>query len=466
MADILLRFFRSTLPDEIAVVLEDVLSATERGDFGSVLNHPEVQRLFGHQEDEVTKDVHLKDFSTWSDYIFHRLGLILSKRNEEEGTPAKETALYRQHLFFVVAVAALYAFLQSTITGPPLPFKSADVLLPKEIASDSKALNKLRADLVASFGTDGVAAYKLTPNPELLCLAESILICPPIQKNIKASVWARLRVNFAHQRLLSEPASVLQKAIYEDLDVLEGLLLSAQDEKKIEDAHVHFLLERATIHTHHSLDKKARADLDQATAERQFEFVLTGLMGKRTKFQQKDTSQLLVLARSAGTDAKGPSPTEKAKPNNLDLNDDTLLESIAFTPEDDAQPGTTSSLPESLAALDPSNQPLLNPLDSVILLSLASSVTNTNPADGITREETLPYAARVLEGGSSNWQVYTQALLVRSRVEGYKSRTMERGLLQLQALVDQVIAETTPTGEAATSFLPKAKDGESASTLR
>ncbi|KAF2639501.1 TPR-like protein [Massarina eburnea CBS 473.64] len=469
MADILLSFFRSTLPDELAAVLIDVLQAAESGDFASILQQPEVKLLLGHEENEVTKDVKLKDFSNWSDYIFHRLGLILSKRTGDEGAPAQETAAYRQHLFLIVAIAALYAFIQSSITGPPLPFNSADVLLPKEIASDSTALRKIRAELVASLGTDGVAAYKLTPNVELLCLAETILICPPIQKNIETSVWARLRTSFAHQRLLSEPAPSLQKAIYDDLESLEGLISNAGKEKEIKDLHVHFLLERATIHTHHGLDKKAKLDMDQATKERHFEFVLTGLMGKRTKFQQSDTSQLLVLARSTdGTSNGTATPTTANGPENLNLNDDTLLESISFTPEaETTETKTESSVPESLASLDPSNQPLLDPLDSVILLSLALTITNTNPADGITREETLPYATRVLEGGSSNWQVYTQALLVRSRIEGYKSRTLERGLLQLQALVDQVIADTSSTepttnGEEPTSFLPRAKDSEAA----
>ncbi len=76
--------------------------------------------------------------------------------------------------------------------------------------------------------------------------------------------------------------------------------------------------------------------------------------------------------------------------------------------------------------------------------------------------------------------VYSQALLVRSRIEGYRSRTAERGLLQLQALVDQVIAETTslspppvqesPGNDSSTttttsqssSFLPRPKSAESA----
>jgi tetratricopeptide (TPR) repeat protein len=471
MSDAFISYFRATLPEELAVVLKDALNALETGDFLAIFQYPEVQLLLGYQDNDITGNVQLEDFPTWSDYIFHRLGLLLSKRSESAETPPGETAAFRQHLYFVVAVAAFHAFLQSNVTGPPLPFKSAEILLPKAIVSQTSALSKLRADLVASLSADGVAAYKLTPNIELLCMAETILINPPVQKNVKASTWAKLRVNFIHQRLLSEVAPSLQTAIYDDLSILETQLTEQKKDIGSRDLHVHFLLERAAIHTHHGLDKKAKADLDSATLERKFDFVLTGVMGKRTKFQEKDTSQMVVLARSAGTETNGTSETTASGPENLALNDDTLHESISFTPKAATEEvKSDSSLPASLASLDPGDQPLLDPLDSVILLSFASSITNTNPADGITREETIPYATRVLDGGSSNWQIYTQALLVRSRIEGYKSRTMERGLLQLQALVDQVIAETSETGaitdgaaeETATSFLPKPKEGESA----
>lgn len=470
MGDVLLKFLRASLPEELTAVLEDVLKATESGDFYAVLQQPDVQILLGHDDNEATRAIKRDGFSIWSDYIFHRLGVLLSKRGDEQGTPIRETAAYRQHLLFIAAIAALHAFIQSTVTGPPLPFKSAEVILPNDLSGHATTLKETRADLIATLSADGVAAYKLTPNIELLCLAEAILTCPPIQKNINLSAWVRLRVNFVHQKLLSEPASSLQTAIYDDLDVVEGLLSSSNKTSEIEDLHANFLLERAAIHTHHGFDKKAKADLDRATTQRKFEFALTGLMGKRTKFQQKDTSQLLVLARSA--DSKADSTAgEASKPKALDLNDDTLHESIQYTEKSaSTDVKDDSSLPASLAQLDPANQPLLDPLDSVILLSLAESIKNTNPADGLTREETIPYATRVLEGGSSNWQVYTQALLVRSRIEGYKSRTMERGLLQLQALVDQVIAETSgeattdaETNEKVTSFLPQAKEGEAAS---
>ncbi|ORY07377.1 hypothetical protein BCR34DRAFT_626443 [Clohesyomyces aquaticus] len=471
MGDVLIDVIRSSLPEELATVLRDELQNLENGDFLAIFRHPEVQVLLGHTDNEPTNNIHLKDFPVWSDYIFHRLGLVLSTRSEDRAYPLRETAAYRQHLLFLVAVACLYAFIQSSVTGPPLTFTPSEVLLPRHISSSKSALASLRGQLISSLSTDGVAAYRLTPNVELLCLAETILICPPIQKNVEASTWARLRVNALHQRLLSEVAPSLQTSIYNDLDALVAILLAPESKYKIKNLRVKFLLERAAIHTHHGFDKKAKADLAQATAERNFEFALTGRMGKRTKYQEKDTSQLLVLARSADSDTKTV-PADVPKPTNLDLNDDTLFESISFT----VKPSLTEikddcSLPASLTSMDPSDQPLLDPLDSIILLSLASSITNTNPADGLTREETLPYATRVLEGGSSNWQVYTQALLVRSRIEGYKTRTMERGLLQLQALVDQVIAETSGSETIAngdsdtqvTSFLPKAKESESAS---
>ncbi|OCL03229.1 TPR-like protein [Glonium stellatum] len=480
MGDIFLNFLRSTLPDDLASVLSDWLRSLERGDFAEIFQHPQVKILLGHEDNETTKAVSSDDFPSWGDYIFRRLGLILGKRSEELENGGQDPPSHRQHLFFIVAVASMYAFLQSNVTGPPLAFSPARALLPKSISANPAAVSALRRNLILSLGADGEAAYKLTPNIELLCLADSILTCPPVIKNVEAARWAKLRVDFLHQRLLSEIAPSLQSSIYADLDTVEAQIISSESKYSTSVIRVHFLLERAAIHMHHGFEKRARADLDQAISERSFEFALTGLLGKRTKFQEKDVSQLVVLARSetATADIKSNSTNpasegvEARKPKNLYLNDDTLLESISFTKNSlSTDIKDESSLPPSLACLDPANQPMLEPLDSIILLSLASSITNTSPSHGLTREETLPYATRVLDGGSSNWQVYTQALLVRSRIEGYKSRTMERGLLQLQALVDQIISETSTEGPsggagsesvAATTFLPKATQSEAA----
>jgi len=486
MNDVLFTCIKHTLPRDLGVLLNQHLADLELGRFEELLSLPLVRVLVGHVEDASTQNVRLEDYTDWNDFVFHRLGRILSNRNNASISNT-DTHLYRQHLFFLVAIGAMQAFIQSNVTGPPLPFSSCRLVFLSKIHEDQSSIKGTRAKLTKTLSVDGEAAYKLIPNIELLCLADTILTCPPIKKNIKFVNWAALRINFLHQRLLSEISPTLQTSVYELLQSTDSLIGSQVLPESQQDISAQFLLEKAAIHTYYGFDKRAREDLDRAAKIRKFQFALTGRLGKRTNYQEEDISQLVLLARSYNSastkeaqnqfkydgDANSIHGEAIAQPQNLDLNDDTLLEAISF-----AEISTPTmnfvdqaALSPSLASLNPANQPLLEPLDSILLLSLASSITNTSPTDGLTREETLPYAVRALEGGSSNWQIYTQALLVRSRIEGYKSRTIERGLLQLQALVDQIIAETsspdetsgtTAVHENTSTFLPRPKLSESA----
>ncbi|KIX97648.1 uncharacterized protein Z520_06426 [Fonsecaea multimorphosa CBS 102226] len=435
----------------------------------------------------------------------------------------------QQLSFLKIGYTALEAFLQANCTGPPLDFNADEVIFPETYRKEG--LESLKQALFEHLSVDGSRPYPLTPHLELFWLAKAILTNPALAEAGFNGRRARFRVNFWHQKLLLEESPSLRDAIYADAEVLEHQLGSrlAFGGAAAEEHFVEFLIERAVIRTHYGDDALARADLARAATTRQFQFVLTGALGKRTKFQDRDISQLVVLAKSRdqepepyssrkGSRVEGAAKSSEAiaetdqdedvtttpkgrattKPENLALNDDTLLERIQFSSTTQAAAPVSedtmthiaspdSNIPPQLASLDPMNQPLLFPMDSIILLATANSITNTSPDDGLVREETLPYATRVLEGGSSNWQVYTQALLVRSRIEGYRARTAERGLLQLQALVDQVIAETTSepppsasdTENATTSsatnssdpspttgtttFLPKANPSESAS---
>lgn len=458
-------FRRSLLPEEVSDLLRQRVEQLGSGDFEAILSSEEIRALL--------QNIKIKADEGWMSAVSLTLTEILKSAASDEKTIKEKTNIY-----FILGYASLLAFLQTTITGPPLAFSSSKVLFPAEVANDAVKLAETRKTLVAGLSVDGVAAFRLLPSPELLSLAKAILENEDVVSRMGVvGQWARLRVRFAHQRILGEAAGSLETAICSDLDSLDEVIT----EKGGKAARVQFLLERASIETYHGLDKRAREDLDEAAKGRGFLFALTGLLGRRTKFQQHDISQLVVLAKSANDTVPQSGKAVESNdgiatgPKNFDLNDDTLLESISFTetPTLKTDIQDLSTLPKELTELDPAQQPLLDPLDSIILLALASSITNTSPADGLTREETIPYAVRVLEGGSSNWQVYTQALLVRSRIEGYKTRTVERGLLQLQALVDQVIADTSSTeansadqadgaAAGATSFLPRASESESA----
>ncbi|KAK5420213.1 hypothetical protein LTR06_001683 [Exophiala xenobiotica] len=420
------------------------------------------------------------------------------------------------HLSFMkIGYTALEAFLQANVTGPPLDFDSEGVVFPASYRDEN--LKGLKEELFQYLAVDGSRPYPLTPYIELFWLAKVILSDPTLAEAGFNGRRARFRLAFWHQKLLPEESPTLRDEMYADAEILEHQLASrlASDAASAQEHFVEFLIERAVVRTYYGDDALARADLARAATIRNFQFALTGALGKRTKFQDKGTSQLVVLAKSIDTEdaehsnakviqnaeeqesprpddpqydspsihattttSASPSTTaphrpankpsdngetnpSSTKPANVPLNDDTLLEEISFHPTSTttmthAVPDT-SSLPSSLSSLDPSNQPLLSPIDSIILLATASSISNTSPSDGLVREETLPYATRVLDGGSSNWQVYTQALLVRSRIEGYRARTAERGLLQLQALVDQVIAETSTSPSASA---PQHANGE------
>ncbi|ERT00570.1 hypothetical protein HMPREF1624_03944 [Sporothrix schenckii ATCC 58251] len=266
----------------------------------------------------------------------------------------------------------------------------------------------------------------------------------------------------------------LQEQIQRCLDETEQQINTKGTAYRQQDQ-VQFLIEKTTIYAMIGLDAKAQAALDAASTLDHFEYVLSGALGKRTRFQETSTSQLVILAKStivsessmsqsngpgiSGTVADGAEDMAVAAvPQALPLNNDTLLENIDFTDArmalsktaeedvDNAQdqaPSPVNAIPASLRDLSPDDQPQLSPLDQIILLSVATLKDAFSPADALTLEEILPYASRVLADKSTNWQIYSQALIVRSRIELHRSRTVERGVLQMQAMVDQVVVDTT-----------------------
>jgi tetratricopeptide (TPR) repeat protein len=405
-----------------------------------------------------------------------------------------------------VGLAALNAFLQINVTGPVLESAQQVQELFAQFEQPKGTPLTLRRACLKSLDIDGVAVYPYIPHIELFCLARWVFLVyladvslsprtfdgqdktdtDPAEYNL---AWLRLRIHVWHYKLLTEPnpgpGSVFNKMTqWSDLPTLQEQIQKYLDETEkqisVIDAvwsqqdRVQFLVEKTNIYAMLGLDIKAQEALDAASTLDHFEYVLSGALGKRTKFQEKSTSQLVILAKSASvpersaSESEGPGTSdtvaanketaETAAPQALPLNNDTLLENIDFT---DARKTTTTDagqdmethkgwaksssglIPASLRDLSPDDQPQLSPLDQIILLSVATLKDAFSPADALTLEEILPYATRVLADKSTNWQIYSQALIVRSRIELHRSRTVERGVLQMQAMVDQVVVDST-----------------------
>ncbi|WZH47940.1 TPR domain-containing protein [Fusarium acuminatum] len=380
-----------------------------------------------------------------------------------------------------VGLAALNAFLQVNVTGPVLPESAAlSALITKAWAGvqpdDTKKTQvHLHKACLNYLEVDGVSPYAYIPHLELFALARHIITqelpqatkdiveITAEEKSLKCSLsWTRLRVNIWHYKLLTQPSlghgsNFAKSSQWSDVPTLASRILDGIDSVRAQvlgeevwasendawsrEEKVQFLVEAANNYILLGRDDKAKEALKEASQTSGLEYALSGALGKRTKFQENSISQLVVLAKSAA-EQKVDNAKEEAKPDALQLNDDTLHEEIQFAKEENEN-DNKASLPAALADLSPDDQPQLSPLDQIILLTEATLKDAFSPIDTLTSAEVLPYAVRVIADKSTNWQIYTHALLVRSRIEVHRSRTVERGVLQLQAVADQVLTDTT-----------------------
>ncbi|TDL30063.1 TPR-like protein [Rickenella mellea] len=334
-------------------------------------------------------------------------------------------------------VACLHAFIQGNWTGPDL-----DILPSKVIQYSSEVLGQiseesLNGKAIAELAYGGEPAYHLADGAAFLRFAQFLFSLP--YQHCQTAAWWKLRASSVHQDVLDEPV-FLSSAIQSSVEPLFSSLSS------LPDLDGSLALEIGLLEHRYGHDKVASEKFVQAAKKTGLEYELTGALGKRTKFQQTDLSQLVLLAQSrerssqstennlvesAGATSAPPVDESRAVPETLALNDDTLLEQTEFT-------SSSSTTRESrVKHVDPSSQPPLHPLDQCIILALCLNVKNTSPSHGLTGEQMSPYVARVISH-PLNWSVHTMALLLRSRLESTRTRTVERSTLQLQALVDQM----------------------------
>jgi tetratricopeptide (TPR) repeat protein len=332
------------------------------------------------------------------------------------------------------AVACLHAFLQANWTGPPLddlplPFLDAPTADTAVLTSET-----LQHKAISELACAGEPAYHLAHAAFLFRLALLLLSARPFH-HARSAHWWQVRAWSVHQQLLAEPVPVPRDVLVP----LDDLADAYADEPRLVGR---LWLERGLLEHHVTNDRAALECFVKAARATGLRYELTGALGRRTKFQQTDLTQLVLLAESmpqdGARDTDELAKTKRLLPETLALNDDTLLEQTEFASSDPTAPD--SSL---LSHLDPANQPPLHPLDQCILLSLCLNVRNTSPAHGLTTEQMAPYVARVISH-PENWSVHTMALLLRSRLEAHRTRTVERSTLQLQALLDQM-----PTADAA-----------------
>ncbi|KAG2207717.1 hypothetical protein INT47_011837 [Mucor saturninus] len=329
-------------------------------------------------------------------------------------------------------IACLNAFVQVNWTGPVLAFSVSELFLGHHDDSLEKTLHEA---CLNSLSIDSEEVYHLTQQLGLLAMARTLLYAVR-SDTLTGSFWA-MRATFIQQQLLDEFTASLQNELKTLAEESAAQLTSAKlDAESTEALKIRHDLEVGLIYNFFGQDKEALEKMESAQKESGFTWSLTGSLGRRTKFQTFDISQLVVLAESK---KKSSTNEDALRPETLDLNDDTVLERIAFTENEKNQTESDQ------------RHGNLNVIDQCLLLAFCLNVKNTNPDHGITAEQMVPYVTRVLEN-ANNWMVHTMGLLLRSRLESNKGRTVERSALQLQALVDQVKVEDSGVEERLAYF--------------
>ena len=447
---------------------DDLLSAR----FKDVLLSEYARKLFASPQKTGVED------------LWQSAGLAYSQgesSSEESRLSSEEEQICR----LVIAIACLHAFVQLNWTGPALDFTSKDLLSGAVQNSEDTDLSaSLHNATIPLLALDGEPAYHLAQEPSLLLFALRILDTLQAESNgqLVSLPWWTLRTGLVHRALLDEPVS-FSSDLFSSLDDLLApsnplsAMLTGDD--------------KVALHTEVGLachllgmDRQASERFLAAAKESGLEWALTGALGKRTKFQVKELSQLVLVAKSKkregddveepkaqsesvksedavksetnGTDEEERVPNLKlpGMPETLALNDDTLLEQTQFTSSSLDYAGlgaelapikAAAALPESLRDLNPQDQPALHPLDQALLIDMCLAQHNNTPENGLTASQMAPFLARVLTH-PKNWSVHTTALLLRARLESKRSRTIERSALQLQALVDQMpTADSEPS---------------------
>eukprot|EP00756_Hemistasia_phaeocysticola_P050764 Hpha_TRINITY_DN25950_c0_g1::TRINITY_DN25950_c0_g1_i1::g.185457::m.185457 len=364
------------------------------------------------------------------------------------------------------AVGLLEAFVCCNFTGP----LSEEELSARTAAAGltQKAHQESFRDILAS---DGEPAVRTVVHPGLLAGALAMLRRLP-EGEPAVLLW-RSRALFVQQRLLVNLAHSLRTAILADLDRLDRSPGLGQGEGVLAvPVGPELKLVRGLVHYFYREPHLSADALDEAKADSGVRATLRSELGVRTRHQSYETAQLVLRAASRYPIESLPRPDrslplprvvtgEKLGSNVLDR-PRSLAENVASGDVSEEQAARVAEervqSQEKMARMIPEydiKQPQAEggvaageqreevvedtPLgddEQALLLGECMNVSNRNPMNGLTDHETLPYLERLMVEPRQSWLLKAQTLLLRSRLESRRVRTVTRSLLQLAELAE------------------------------
>lgn len=225
-----------------------------------------------------------------------------------------------------VAISALHAFVQINWTGPELPQSLEPLALLRSTAPDAFPPRPLDADAeekadkaaegllhrasLEALAFKGEPAYHLCRVPVFLVLAKLLIEALFVSADMETVAWWRLRAHTVHSHVLDEPVA-FGKKVFEPVNKLRDVLAAraaatkpATGEAKSKWAALsaRLILERGVALQRIGSDREAAETFVEAARQNGLVYRMSGALGKRTKFQKEDKTQLILLAKSVVAD--------------------------------------------------------------------------------------------------------------------------------------------------------------------
>ncbi|KAK7477463.1 hypothetical protein BaRGS_00031287 [Batillaria attramentaria] len=345
-------------------------------------------------------------------------------------------SLDRELEVLLCGASCLQLFVQNNWLGPLTDTPPTAFLT--QPWTDDKAVQEIA---LSSLSEDGEPVYNLSRHTGFLHLARIIFVdCRHLCTSLQTWDWWLVRCLAVQQALLEQRSPTLRATILErleDLSKRESLLIRESNK----DVAVLFHLEAARMCQMYWEDKAALDHVTQARKLAGLEVELTGALGKRTRFQQEHTAQLLVkVTRDQGEQslpAVGLCDPEFSAtvPKNVALDDDTVLNKVNFKDEE-----ANKVTP-------------LSPLEQALLYGVMDCHRRTVAEEKLRDEEVVTYLEHILSQ-SSNWCVSVSALTLRSKLESDSRRRVERSMQQIEELVNQVSSKEPGVADRLPLFYP------------
>lgn len=310
--------------------------------------------------------------------------------------------------YFSCAISCLQLFVQNNWTGP---FNGLNFIKEMWGSTEDKNASKETWDTLEQDGETINENAKCLP---FLVLAYSMLQTANKCTELQTAPWWLLRCITVYQKLLTDRSPTLMKLSEK---CLERISSNNYFNNITTSLKIQLNLEAGLISLFYYKYEIANEYFIKATTTAGLQCSLTGDLGVRTRFQTKPVSQLRLNIKK-NTDYQSTIPTIDELPKALMLNNETLLEEVKFIN-------------------DVSENPNLTPEDQAVILAYCTHMTKTKPSQALDKEE-INAVLSSLVSQPKCWVIQSEVLKLRSLLENERTKTVERSMMQMETLVNDV----------------------------